>query len=100
MEIQEPTFHLPQKEIHTKSDFVKWQSSKAKQLLLSFVSQMAESVKGKKNTTECPKTEIISNLVSVIETIEIWFEEIPPVDHTGRFGNPSYRTWFKKVEQV
>ena len=41
-----------------------------------------------------------TKLVTLLDTMESWIDEIPPIDQPQRFGNKAYRTWFEKLEQV
>ena len=41
-----------------------------------------------------------TKLVTLLDTMKSWIDEIPPTDQPQRFGNKAYRTWFEKLEQV
>ena len=41
-----------------------------------------------------------TKLLTILNTMESWIDEIPPIDQPQRFGNKAYRTWFEKLEQV
>lgn len=36
----------------------------------------------------------------MLETLDRWIDETPPVDQPSRFGNKAYRTWYAKLDQV
>lgn len=40
----------------------------------------------------------VSCLVSILDKLSDWVDEIPPVVHSLRYGNPAYRTWFARLE--
>ena len=37
--------------------------------------------------------------MSLIEKLSSWVDEIPPVAHSGRYGNPSFRVWHQRLEE-
>ena len=39
-------------------------------------------------------------LIAMLETMDNWIDEIPPVDQPQRFGNKAFRTWCSKLEEV
>jgi Phosphotyrosyl phosphate activator (PTPA) protein len=40
-------------------------------------------------------------LIEVLDRVEALAKETPPVDNaTSRFGNPAFRTFYDKVQQV
>lgn len=42
----------------------------------------------------------IEKLVTLLNTLDQWIDETPPVDQPSRFGNKAFRTWYAKVDQV
>lgn len=46
-----------------------------------------------------PSQHIIS-LLSILDTLDSWIDEIPPAQHTLRYGNPAFRTWFSRLEET
>uniref|UniRef100_A0A8C9M1Y8 Serine/threonine-protein phosphatase 2A activator n=1 Tax=Panthera tigris altaica TaxID=74533 RepID=A0A8C9M1Y8_PANTA len=121
-------FIIPKKEIHTVPDMGKWKRSQAYADYIGFVLTLNEGVKGKKLTFEykvsevgtsreplpkqpiescarCPRraraeNEIaIEKLVALLNTLDRWIDETPPVDQPSRFGNKAYRTWYAKLDE-
>ncbi|KAL8174759.1 UNVERIFIED_CONTAM: hypothetical protein K2H54_053322, partial [Gekko kuhli] len=41
----------------------------------------------------------IEKLVAVLDTLDRWIDETPPVDQPSRFGNKAFRTWYAKLDQ-
>lgn len=39
-------------------------------------------------------------LLDLLETLDQWINETPPVDQPSRFGNKAFRTWYAKLDQV
>lgn len=44
--------------------------------------------------------QTVVKLLSLLETLDRWIDETPPVDQPSRFGNKAYRTWYARLEQV
>lgn len=38
--------------------------------------------------------------MTLLNTLDRWIDETPPVDQPSRFGNKAYRTWYAKLDQV
>ncbi|KAG8447995.1 hypothetical protein GDO86_015190 [Hymenochirus boettgeri] len=77
----------------------KWKRSQAYADYMGFVLAMNEAVKGKKLTSEYKVSEVIGKLLTLLDTLDHWIDEIPPVDQPSRFGNKAFRTWYAKLEQ-
>ncbi|XP_009948990.1 PREDICTED: serine/threonine-protein phosphatase 2A activator isoform X2 [Leptosomus discolor] len=61
---------IPKKEINMVSDMAKWKRSQP-----------------------------IEKLVALLNTLDRWIDETPPVDQPSRFGNKAFRTWYAKLDQ-
>ncbi|KAF6126693.1 protein phosphatase 2 phosphatase activator [Phyllostomus discolor] len=93
-------FIIPKKEIHTVPDMGKWKRSQAYADYIGFILTLNEGVKGKKLTLEYKVSEAIEKLVALLNTLDRWIDETPPVDQPSRFGNKAYRTWYARLDQV
>lgn len=38
--------------------------------------------------------------MALLNTLDRWIDETPPVDQPSRFGNKAFRTWYAKLDQV
>jgi len=92
-------FIIPKKEIHTVPDMGKWKRSQAYADYIGFILTLNEGVKGKKLTFEYKVSEAIEKLVTLLNTLDRWIDETPPVDQPSRFGNKAYRTWYAKLDE-
>ena len=64
--------------------------------LSMFLVETQKSVKGTRMTdTQVP--DRIKPLMDWIDKIELWLEEVPPVDQPMRFGNKAFRTWMDRI---
>lgn len=44
--------------------------------------------------------QVVEGLLDVLDTMDKWIEEFPPVDQPQRFGNSAFRDWFDKLDEV
>ncbi|KFO10185.1 Serine/threonine-protein phosphatase 2A activator, partial [Balearica regulorum gibbericeps] len=122
-------FMIPKKEINMVSDMAKWKRSQAYADYMGFILTLNEGVRGKKLTCEYKVSEVgeefasssplhfvegwhipvllatlgkdgpIEKLVALLNTLDRWIDETPPVDQPSRFGNKAFRTWYAKLDQ-
>lgn len=59
-----------------------------------------EAVKGKSLSFECRESDVTKGMVSLLDKLDVWIEETPPIEQPQRFGNQAFRTWYKKVKEV
>uniref|UniRef100_U3IJM6 Serine/threonine-protein phosphatase 2A activator n=1 Tax=Anas platyrhynchos platyrhynchos TaxID=8840 RepID=U3IJM6_ANAPP len=92
-------FMIPKKEINIVSDMGKWKRSQAYADYMGFILTLNEGVRGKKLTCDYKVSEPIEKLVALLNTLDRWIDETPPVDQPSRFGNKAFRTWYAKLDQ-
>lgn len=92
-------FMIPKKEINMVPDMAKWKRSQAYADYMGFILTLNEGVKGRKLTCEYKVSEPIEKLVALLNTLDRWIDETPPVDQPSRFGNKAFRTWYAKLDQ-
>ncbi|KAI9337406.1 hypothetical protein DFJ73DRAFT_628923 [Zopfochytrium polystomum] len=93
-------YKVPQRAILTKEDLERWLASPTMAEFVAFVDQLNLSVRNRKLTDVLVVPEVAVTLLGVLDEIESWVSEIPPVSNSAsRFGNPSYRDWFDRLEQ-
>ncbi|XP_066466966.1 serine/threonine-protein phosphatase 2A activator [Tiliqua scincoides] len=92
-------FMIPKKEINMVPDMAKWKRSQAYADYMGFILTLNEGVKGRKLTCEYKVSEPIEKLVALLNTLDRWIDETPPVDQPSRFGNKAFRTWYTKLDQ-
>ncbi|MBA0693583.1 hypothetical protein Goari_003947, partial [Gossypium aridum] len=54
---------------------------------------------GRKISDPCHESATVSNIVSIIENLSLWVDQIPPVQQSSRYGNISYRTWHERLTE-
>lgn len=46
------------------------------------------------------KKKPVDRLLALLDTLEQWIVEIPPLQSPQRFGNLAFRTWGQRLEEV
>lgn len=92
-------FKIPQKEISGPDDIPRWEKSVAYRDLLGFIQALNDAVKGKKISDTYPISETVEKLINLLNTLDKWIDEIPPIDQPQRFGNKAFRDFFKRLKE-
>jgi serine/threonine-protein phosphatase 2A activator len=93
-------FIVPTREVLTPEDInSKWVKSEAYRDLLGFICFINDEVKNKKLTDPCHMSKTSENLLSLLSTLDLWVDEVPPTDQPQRFGNKAFRDWFKRLQE-
>nr|XP_058958551.1 serine/threonine-protein phosphatase 2A activator-like [Pocillopora verrucosa] len=96
---QAAVFAEPKREILNRNDVVKWEKSQAYSDYLGFILTLNDAVKGKKMSVDCSTSEALTKLITMLETMDTWIDETPPIDQPQRFGNKAFRTWCSRLEE-
>ncbi|KAF8640207.1 hypothetical protein AX16_010105 [Volvariella volvacea WC 439] len=97
-----PSQHLeqPRHVIQSDSDVETWKSTRSYQDYALFLRRLNESVVGCyfpwAGTTA---SEAIKKTLAILDTLDQWISEIPPLNTPQRFGNLAFRTWGKRLEE-
>lgn len=95
---------LPTLKIRSEADLVAWKSTTGYHSYLLFLHRLTDSVVG----CEMPQAAEVNPSFSpaihaslkMLERVDSWINEIPPLESPQRFGNLAFRTWGKKLEDV
>ncbi|TDH65035.1 uncharacterized protein CCR75_006832 [Bremia lactucae] len=68
-------------------------------MILVFVRHLNESVKGKKISSDYEYSPNVQKSVELLDEINSWIDEIPPIQQPMRFGNKAFRTFFDRVAE-
>ncbi|XP_060564785.1 serine/threonine-protein phosphatase 2A activator-like [Ruditapes philippinarum] len=99
-DIESHEFLIPKKEVGPPPEIIpKWEKSQAYQDLVGFILAMNNAVKGKKITADSTMSPTVTQLIKLLETLDSWIAEFPPIDQPQRFGNAAFRDWFNKLQQ-
>ncbi|XP_063966601.1 serine/threonine-protein phosphatase 2A activator-like isoform X1 [Lytechinus pictus] len=91
-------FVTPVKEIKVPDDLKKWQESQAYADYMFFVTALNDVATGTKLTDQCTMSPACEKVVALLDELNSWIDDIPPVDQPQRFGNMAYRTWHQKLQ--
>eukprot|EP00742_Colponemidia_sp_Colp-10_P010189 GILJ01011170.1.p1 GENE.GILJ01011170.1~~GILJ01011170.1.p1 ORF type:complete len:376 (+),score=51.33 GILJ01011170.1:53-1129(+) len=83
-------FQVPSKRLENETQILDFRLSKAYNTYLRFISKLDESVRGKDNDTDCLVSEVTNSLLQILNTIDRWIDEIPPLVQPTRFGNKAF----------
>ncbi|KAI4307415.1 hypothetical protein L6164_030607 [Bauhinia variegata] len=90
-------FQTPSKKIHSPDDIRRFHESDSGRNFLGFVVALSESIRGHKISDPCYQSETVSRIISILDSLIQWVEEIPPEQQAARYGNAAYRTWHSRL---
>ncbi|KAE9593137.1 putative peptidylprolyl isomerase [Lupinus albus] len=90
-------FITPTKRIRSPDDIHHFHNSDSGKHFLGFIVSLSDSVRGRKISDPCHVSQTVTAIVSILETLTLWVDEIPPVQQAARYGNIAYRTWHEKL---
>ena len=69
---------------------------------MGFLAALNDAVVGKKLRDPFPPDEnpAIDKLMNLLDSMDKWIDDIPPVEQPQRFGNKAYRDWYQKLKEV
>ncbi|KAF8251049.1 Phosphotyrosyl phosphatase activator [Wilcoxina mikolae CBS 423.85] len=92
------TFTTPTRRLVTPHDLTLFQSSPTHTLLLSFITDLSNSVLNLPNSSSIPTPPIITTLLDILSHVESTVSEFPPEDAGGsRFGNKSFQRFYDAI---
>ncbi|KAJ3695831.1 hypothetical protein LUZ60_001208 [Juncus effusus] len=92
-------FIAPSKRISSVDDVKHFRESDSGRHFLGFVASLSQSVRGRKlsDPLPVPLSSTLSSLLSLLQTLSEWVDQIPPFPHQARYGNPAYRLWHERL---
>mmetsp|Transcript_112945 Transcript_112945/g.364612 ORF Transcript_112945/g.364612 Transcript_112945/m.364612 type:complete len:353 (-) Transcript_112945:285-1343(-) len=89
----------PRKRIHSPQDLELFTQSKLCEQLLSFAGELSEAVKGVPRSQERlgSASPLVRGLVRLLDELERWVEDFPPLAQPMRFGNKAFRQWHARL---
>ncbi|KAL1124704.1 hypothetical protein AAG570_001328 [Ranatra chinensis] len=79
-------------------DMSLWEKSEAYLEYLGFITAMNEEVKGKPSRGTYEKSANVDVVINILNKLDDWTTEIPPIEQPQRFGNKAFRTWYEKLK--
>lgn len=99
-EITSKKYIVPQKRIVSPGSMKRWQNSDTFDQILGFVMACNDAVIGTKLTQKIEESAAVEAIMSILNTIMKIVEEVPPEEgSSSRFGNPAFRTFYKRVQE-
>lgn len=92
-------FRAPKKDLSAIEQMEAFKKSKTYMEYMQFVADLQQSVTSKK-ISETPADPKFEPIVKMLDDLEHWIEEIPPIQQPMRFGNKAFRDWHDKVQAV
>ncbi|KAJ4950252.1 hypothetical protein NE237_027084 [Protea cynaroides] len=92
-------FQLPTKKIHSLDDINHFRDSDSCKNFLGFIVALSESIRSHKVSDSCHQSQTLNSIVSVLETLLRWVDEIPPAQQSSRYGNLSFRDWQSRLAE-
>lgn len=86
-------FQIPVKRIQTPDDIRHFHDSDSGKNFLGFVVSLSESIRSHKISDPCHQSPILNSILSILQSLIDWVDEIPPVQQSSRYGNLSFRVW-------
>lgn len=93
------SFSKPEKQISLPEHIPAWEKSEAYQDLLGFILTLNEAVKDKKISDSYPVAPLIERSVGMLDELDAWIADIPPIEQPQRFGNKAFRDWFARLSE-
>ncbi|XP_076271206.1 serine/threonine-protein phosphatase 2A activator-like [Rhynchophorus ferrugineus] len=97
---EQHVFVTPVKLVKTIDDMQKWDKSEAYFEYLGFIFAINDAIKGKSNSQGSKEASAnIDKIVHLLDILEKWIGEIPPVQQPQRFGNAAFKTWYNRLKE-
>ena len=90
-------FQIPVKRIQTPDDIRHFHDSDSGKNFLGFVVSLSESIRSHKISDPCHQSPILNSILSILQSLIDWVDEIPPVQQSSRYGNLSFRVWQSRL---
>ena len=98
--MQKPQQFKPaERRVTNKADLQRFLKSQALKDFMGFILALNEAAQGQPISAQTNASEAINSIVSMLDTLNSWVDEIPPAKQALRYGNPSYRDWFARVDE-
>ncbi|KAI3472532.1 hypothetical protein Pfo_030683 [Paulownia fortunei] len=90
-------FTTPSKKIRSQDGVSLFHSSPSFRNFLGFVVSCSESIKSRKLSHPGHVSPAVETLVSILQKLVDYVDEIPPAPLSARYGNLSYRVWHERM---
>lgn len=98
LKLEDSQFQPAARQITNQADLRCFLKSKALKDFMAFILALNDAVQGQPISAAVKPSAAIVSLLQVLDTLNSWVDEIPPLKQALRYGNPAFRTWFGKLE--
>jgi serine/threonine-protein phosphatase 2A activator len=91
---------IPVVRITTPVLIEKWIESEAYLRILDFIMSLNTSCMNIKSSDDTLLSDNVKKVLSMLDIIDTFVDEIPPDQSSQRFGNTAFRTWITKLRQT
>ncbi|KAJ2391294.1 Serine/threonine-protein phosphatase 2A activator 2 [Coemansia sp. RSA 2559] len=91
---------IPSRQILTPEDLARFQESDVCKCLMDFINALNDSIIGVKTEDAIEDSNIIQGLLGLLEVIHQTNKDIKPLETKSRFGNPAYRDFYSKCQDM
>ncbi|KAI9226265.1 MAG: hypothetical protein DHS80DRAFT_25386 [Piptocephalis tieghemiana] len=92
-------YTTPTKRINTMGDMAQWKASRAYRSIWSLILEANEAAQGRRIQDECTESKTIQEIMTILDTLHDWVDDIPPIQGNQRFGNAAFRDWIARLEK-
>jgi len=89
----------PRKRINSQADLDIFAKSRLCQQLIAFVTELGDAVKTEARTPKRLETAsvLVSGLVNMLDELDRWIDDFPPLAQPMRFGNKAFVQWHARL---
>ncbi|KAF6215067.1 hypothetical protein GE061_009816 [Apolygus lucorum] len=91
------SYSMPQRAVLKIEDMTRWENSEAYYEYLGFILAMNNVIKGHSSKEKFPLSPNVEALLTILNRLSDWIDEIPPIQQPQRFGNKAFRTWLDRL---
>jgi hypothetical protein len=94
-------YRTPIRKITSQAELDRFLRSDAFGAFMRWVKDLNDTCIGRRNDSVSldSASDAVRRLVSVLEQLEAWLAEIPPIAQPMRYGNKAYRLWHARVKE-
>ncbi|KJE90128.1 phosphotyrosyl phosphate activator, variant [Capsaspora owczarzaki ATCC 30864] len=96
-------FAVPTTRLTSQEHIAVWRESEAYAKMFGFVNHVNEAVVGvavsEVQVEHEAASSAVAKLLALLEKLNTWIDEIPPIQQPMRFGNKAFRTWMARLEE-
>ncbi|KAJ1811649.1 Serine/threonine-protein phosphatase 2A activator 2 [Coemansia sp. RSA 2599] len=90
---------IPTRQILTPDDLARFNESPACAELVDFLTSLNDSIIGVKTTDDIEDSQIVGQLLQVLEKVKQTNDSVKPIETNSRFGNPAFRDFYDSIEE-